>query len=81
MANIIIPQIVVLDPTAAYPTSFAPTERLELQRAPSGLVLVTYSYTAGAGPVERVQTAVAASTFETRALQLLGTARTVVWGA
>ena len=80
MANIIIPQIVVVDPAIEFPSTFAPTERLELQRSPTGnLVLVTYAYSAGAHPIDRQATAGAGSTFESRALQLLASARGVVW--
>lgn len=80
MANIIIPAITIVDPTAAFPSSFAPGESLILQRAPSGLVMAIYNYSGGIAPIpEKSQNAPAASQFETRALQLLATARTTFW--
>lgn len=80
MANIIIPQIVVVDPSGSFASAFAPGETMILQRAPNGLVMGIYNYTAGAAPIpERVVTAPAASQAETRAIQLLQTFRGLVW--
>jgi len=80
VANIIIPQIVVVDPTGAFPAAFAPGESLLLQRSPAGLVVGIYNYSGGAAPIaENRFTAPAASTAETRALSLLSTVRGLVW--
>lgn len=76
MANLTIPAIVIVDPTAAFPSSFAPGETVILQRAPNGLVMGIYNYSGGAAPTpELILTAPAGSQAETRALAILSTLR------
>lgn len=76
MANFTIPQIIIVDPSVGFPSSFAPGETILLQRAPNGLVMGIYNYTAANGSVpELTVTAPAASTAETQALALRSTLR------
>lgn len=77
MANLTIPAIIIVDPTAAFPSAFAPGETVLLQRAPNGLVMGIYNYTGGAAPApELALVAASASQAETRALAILSTMRT-----
>ena len=76
MANLTIPAIVIVDPTAAFPSSIAPGETLLIQRASNGLVLGIYNYTGGAAPApELAVIAPAGGLAETRALALLSSMR------
>jgi hypothetical protein len=76
VANLTIPAIIIVDPTAAFPAAFAPGETVLLQRAPNGLVMGIYNYSGGAAPTpELTLTAPAASQAETRALAILSTMR------
>jgi len=72
MANVIIPQIVIVDPTTGFPAAFAPGESLLLQRAPNGLVQGIYNYPQ---LPEFIVVAPGGNIAETRALALLSTVR------